>query len=52
MKRKINRGSFEERYEKSKTALEISKELFMMTGNINYYNLYKAIENPEDKKDF
>lgn len=37
----------ENKIERAKNALELSKELFMLTGEINYYNLYKAIENPE-----
>jgi len=42
-----NKQVVESRIDRAKNALELSKELFMLTGEINYYNLYKAIENPE-----
>lgn len=42
-----NKQVVESRIDRAKNALELSKELFMLTGEINYYNLYKAIENTE-----
>lgn len=49
MKKEIKdeKDVIENKVERAKNALELSRELFMLTGNVNYYNLYKAIENPK-----
>ena len=49
MKNKKDLDYVQNRIERNKTALELSKELFMLTGNINYYNLYKSLKNPKSR---
>ena len=46
---KEDKEIIDSKIERAKNALELSRELFMLTGSVNYYNLYKALENPEKK---